>query len=228
MIKVIANKDIFIDGLVTIIGLDRVKLNEMSPEDLLQIIDHPMLEMTDVQREKISLLKEFINVYQYYRKGDTEQQSFNTPKKFVNYFKSKLENKKDREFFLVAYLDSKMHLLSCDEFQGGINQCIVYPRDLVKRALQLDCIGIVISHNHPSGDPTPSQEDITITRRIVAIFKTMGINIFDHIIIGNDCYYSLEENDYLEDMKSLPNPADILPFDITKISDLEVEFEEEQ
>jgi DNA repair protein RadC len=138
-----------------------------------------------------------------------------------------LEYKKDRETFLVAYVDAKMHILDCEEAQGGISQSVIYPRDIVKRALELDCVGIVISHNHPSGDPTPSPEDISVTRKLVAIFDTLGAKVFDHIIIGSERFYSLAEYNYLESMRTLPKPDDMLPIVINKVFDWDIENEEE-
>ena len=107
------------------------------------------------------------------------------------------------------------------QYLGGLSGCAIYPRDLVKRAMQLDCAGIAISHNHPSGDPWPSREDIAITKKIVAIFESMGVHVYDHIIIGRGDYYSFREKGDIESMIQLPQMSDYTSFDISMISDLE-------
>ncbi len=225
------NKEVFIKGLCKFVGLSSSKLKHMSEAELLQIMDHPMLiDATSSQEQKLVMLKQFINSYQYYRKGNSEMQSYNSPEKIADYFFSKVGYQKDRESFMIAYLDSKMQLMCCDEYQGSVNMCSVQPRDLVKRALQFDCACIIIGHNHPSGDPHPSKEDITITKRLVAIFDSMGIPLQDHIIVGSEHYLSMKEQGYMDNMKQLPKMSDYMPIAISKISEIserEEEFEPE-
>ncbi|OQW50939.1 RadC family protein [Candidatus Raskinella chloraquaticus] len=89
------------------------------------------------------------------------------------------------EQFRVLFLDKKNGLIA-DEVQqsGTVDHTPVYPREVVKRALELSASALVLVHNHPSGDPTPSQADITMTRQIIDIAKPLGIDIHDHIIVG--------------------------------------------
>jgi DNA repair protein RadC len=75
---------------------------------------------------------------------------------------------------------------------GTVDHTPVYPREVVKRALELAATAVILVHNHPSGDPTPSQADITMTREIVAVAKPLGIAIHDHIIVGRDGHASLK------------------------------------
>lgn len=76
---------------------------------------------------------------------------------------------------------------------GSLNSSIVHPREIFKRAVLQNAASIIICHNHPSGDPTPSQEDINITKRIYDAGKILGIELLDHIIIGDNKYTSLKE-----------------------------------
>ena len=89
------------------------------------------------------------------------------------------------EQFRVLFLDKKNNLIA-DEVQqtGTVDHTPVYPREVVKRALELSASALVLVHNHPSGDPTPSQADITMTRQIIDIAKPLGIEIHDHLIVG--------------------------------------------
>jgi DNA repair protein RadC len=99
----------------------------------------------------------------------------------------------DREHFRILFLDKKNGLLA-DEIQqtGTVDHTPVYPREVVKRALELSSTAIVLVHNHPSGDPTPSRADIQMTRTIVDIAKPLGILVHDHIIVGKEGHTSFK------------------------------------
>jgi DNA repair protein RadC len=98
----------------------------------------------------------------------------------------------DKEQFRVLFLDKRNRLIA-DEMQqqGTVDHTPVYPREVVKRALELSATAIILVHNHPSGDPTPSQADIAMTLEIVAVAKPLGIAVHDHIIVGRDGHASL-------------------------------------
>ncbi|PLX37161.1 MAG: hypothetical protein C0606_11715 [Hyphomicrobiales bacterium] len=97
----------------------------------------------------------------------------------------------DREQFRVLFLDKKNALIA-DELQqtGTVDHTPVYPREIVKRALELSATAIILVHNHPSGDPTPSRADIQMTKQIVDIGEPLGIAVHDHIIVGRDGHAS--------------------------------------
>jgi DNA repair protein RadC len=99
----------------------------------------------------------------------------------------------DREQFRVLFLDKRNQLIA-DELQqvGTVDHTPVYPREVVKRALELSASAIILVHNHPSGDPTPSHADIQMTQQIVAVAKPLGISVHDHIIVGKDGHASLK------------------------------------
>lgn len=91
----------------------------------------------------------------------------------------------EREQFRVLYLDRKNALIA-DEVQGEgtVDHTPVYPREVVKRALEVSATAVILVHNHPSGDPTPSRPDILMTQQIIEIAKPLGITVHDHIIVG--------------------------------------------
>jgi DNA repair protein RadC len=99
----------------------------------------------------------------------------------------------NREIFRVLFLDKKNGLIR-DEVQGSgtVDHTPVYPREVVRRALELSATAIVLVHNHPSGDPSPSTQDVTMTREIIAIAKPLGVTVHDHIIVGRDGHASLK------------------------------------
>ncbi|MGI6453212.1 MAG: RadC family protein [Syntrophomonadaceae bacterium] len=100
----------------------------------------------------------------------------------------------DREYFRALYLDRKGGLLAMEDIsKGGLHSSIVHPREVFKTAVKRSAASIILVHNHPSGDPTPSIEDIEVTRRLVQAGETMGIVILDHVVIGEKAYCSLKE-----------------------------------
>ncbi len=98
-----------------------------------------------------------------------------------------------REYFIALHLDGKIRILCIDIVSiGSLNQSIVHPRDTLKNSLLSSAAAIILIHNHPTGDPAPSSEDIAITKRLNEAADIIGIKILDHIIIG-DTYMSFVE-----------------------------------
>src|SRR6478752_7683695 len=99
----------------------------------------------------------------------------------------------DKEQFRILFLDKRNQLIS-DEVQqvGTVDHTPVYPREVIKRALELSATAILLVHNHPSGDPTPSQADIHMTKAIIDIAGPLGIAVHDHIIVGKNGHASLK------------------------------------
>ena len=100
----------------------------------------------------------------------------------------------DREHFMVLYLDRKGGLIVKEDISvGGLHSSIVHPREVFKTAVKRSAASIILAHNHPSGDPSPSREDIDITRRLVEAGGIMGIEVLDHVVIGENTYCSFKE-----------------------------------
>ena len=98
-----------------------------------------------------------------------------------------------REQFRILFLDKKNKLIADEvQQQGTVDHTPVYVREVVKRALELSATAIILVHNHPSGDPTPSRADIDMTRHIIEAAKPLGISIHDHIIVGRQGHASLK------------------------------------
>jgi DNA repair protein RadC len=99
----------------------------------------------------------------------------------------------EKEQLRVLFLDKRNRLIA-DEVQqtGTVDHTPVYPREVVKRALELSATAIIIVHNHPSGDPTPSHADIQMTQSIIDIAKPLGISVHDHIIVGKEGHASFK------------------------------------
>lgn len=120
-----------------------------------------------------------------------------SPEDVVTYYTAQLKYEQ-RECLLLLILDSKNRVLSEELLSiGTINASIADPREIFLSALRKNGVSILLLHNHPSGDPTPSKEDIVTTSRIIEAGKLLGISLNDHIIIGQNSYLSLRAEGYL-------------------------------
>lgn len=131
------------------------------------------------------------------RISEKDMISCTSPETIINYFNDYFKNKKQEEFICI-YLDNKKKYISKKKlFVGTINSSIVHPREIFKEAYLLSASFIICIHNHPSGDSTPSKEDIVLTYKIKELGELHAIPLVDHLIIGNDSYFSFYENKYL-------------------------------
>lgn len=122
---------------------------------------------------------------------------FHTPESVARYYMEDLRHQKQERMKLIL-LNTKSRLIGETEIsKGTVNASIVSPRELFIEALQKNAVSIILLHNHPSGDPQPSREDILVTKKIQEAGYMIGIELLDHIIIGNNCYVSLKEQGYL-------------------------------
>lgn len=119
--------------------------------------------------------------------------SIDSPKTVADIFMNILKDEL-KEHFYVILLDTKNNIISWDEIsKGDLNSSIVHPREVFKYALKWSANSLICLHNHPSGDPTPSNEDIKITKRLFSVGDLVGVKVLDHIIIGYNRYVSLRE-----------------------------------
>lgn len=120
-----------------------------------------------------------------------------TPNTIINYFHSLFKDKK-QEYFYVVYLDNQKNYIDKKLlFIGTVNYSLVHPREIFKEAYMLSASYIVCIHNHPSGNATPSDNDIELTKKIKMISDIHGIGLLDHVVIGNNNYYSFYEDNNL-------------------------------
>jgi DNA repair protein RadC len=103
-----------------------------------------------------------------------------------------------RERLVALLLDTKNQVLREEVISiGSLNANIVHPREVFKAALMESCASVILSHNHPSGDPTPSREDIAVTEKLIEGGKLLGIDVLDHVVIGEGRYVSLKDEGYV-------------------------------
>ncbi len=118
---------------------------------------------------------------------------FTSPGQIFEYFHHEFRDHR-KEHFLILLLDGKNRIIRRVQIsEGSLNQSIVHPREVFKPAVRESAAAIILLHNHPTGDPSPSQEDIAITRRLKEAGDIMGIKVLDHIIIGDGDFVSFVE-----------------------------------
>ena len=115
-----------------------------------------------------------------------------TPEEVVNLVRSRLKGKK-KEYFLALLLDTRNQLIKVSEISvGSLDSNIVHPREVFKEAISASAASVIFVHNHPSGDPTASEDDIKLTKRLAQTGEIVGIDVLDHVIIGDKKYLSLK------------------------------------
>ena len=118
-----------------------------------------------------------------------------TPDDIVALVRSRLKGKK-REHFLALLLDTRGQLIKISEISvGSLDTSVVHPREVFKEAISASAASVILVHNHPSGDSTPSEDDIKLTKRLAEAGEIMGIDVLDHIIMGDKEYLSLKRKD---------------------------------
>ncbi|MCG7849005.1 MAG: DNA repair protein RadC [ANME-2 cluster archaeon] len=128
---------------------------------------------------------------------EEERPRISSPEAAYRFLYPKLRELK-KESFIALHLDTKNRLLREETVSvGSLNANIVHPREVFKTAIQESAAAIIVAHNHPSGDPTPSQNDIDITRKLVETGRVVGIELYDHIIVGDGRFLSLKEQNLM-------------------------------
>ena len=122
---------------------------------------------------------------------------FSLPSSIAEYYMEEMRHQK-QEHMKLLMLNTKSKLLGeSDVSKGTVNASLVSPRELFIEALNKQAVSIILLHNHPSGDPTPSKTDILLTKRVKEAGDLIGIELLDHIIIGDNCYFSFAEKELL-------------------------------
>lgn len=110
----------------------------------------------------------------------------------IDYCKARLQDS-GQEQFRVLFLDARNNVIADEELQKGtVDHAPVYPREVVRRALAHDACSIILVHNHPSGDPTPSRADVATTRKVIEAAKAVGLDVHDHIVVGRAGHSSMK------------------------------------
>lgn len=169
--------------------------------NLRNLLDMSMDEMTSIRgigpakamqlRAGIELGKRIARS----RLGDTV--TVRKPQDAADYVMEELRYLK-KEHFVCLFLNTKNHIIARETLSiGTLNASLVHPREVFRAAIKCSSASIICAHNHPSGDPAPSPEDITLTKRLAEAGQLVGIEVLDHIVIGDGRYVSLKEHGHL-------------------------------
>lgn len=178
-----------------------LSLSESTREGLLGLYDIPMKQLLgvkgigEVKAVKIKCIAELAM-----RINTASAKSgliVHEPSTVARYFMEKLRHRR-KECVVVACLDAKGQMIKEIELSSGsVKMSLISPRDVFLEALRSEAVNIILIHNHPSGDPTPSQSDLAATKCVAQMGLTLDIPLLDHIIIGDNCYMSFKEESYL-------------------------------
>ncbi len=151
------------------------------------------LHISLAKRKKLEVLLSLYN--EIYSTETIKRFNVNSPDKIADFLYSKIGTSQNENFYVI-YLDAKCNMLGTELlFTGGCNQCVVDLPSLFKKALVNGAVNVIIAHNHPSGDPSPSLEDSNITKAVKVAGDLLKINLLDHVIVGSyQSYYSFKEN----------------------------------
>jgi len=136
----------------------------------------------------------------YLEKKVLKKDPIKSSKELFDYLYHSLRDK-DREIFKVVFLDAQNRVISVETlFEGTLTASAVYPREVVQAALRHPAAGVFLVHNHPSGQPRPSREDEIVTKELVHACRVMGITVHEHIIIGDNTYFSFADHGRIAEM----------------------------
>jgi DNA repair protein RadC len=142
---------------------------------------------------KLQMVREESGIYECERKADTSKQ-VNDILRVV----CKIDKEPGEKFYVLCLSTRNevigIHLVSV----GNVNTSVIHPREIFQRAIMSNATSIIIAHNHPSGDPEPSRDDIAITEELVKASKMMGIGLLDHVVIGESTYVSMGDRNLVK------------------------------
>lgn len=156
-----------------------------------------LMKVKGVKEAKATQILAICELYKRFKVSELTQVKISKPSDVAELVLDELRMLRQEVLILIT-LDTKNKVISKKEiFKGGLNSSLVHPREIFREAVKDSAASIIICHNHPSGDPTPSRDDINITTRLKECGKMMGIELLDHLIIGDNRFISLKEKDIL-------------------------------
>lgn len=173
------------------------KLVQNGLRGLIELSLHDLETIGLTHNEALRLHSSLVLAKKLNKEKQKDRYTINSPEDAANYLMNEMRFL-SQENFVVLFLNSKNEVLKKKTvFIGSLNSSIVHPREVFNEALRQNSASIIVAHNHPSGDPRPSREDIDVTKRLYEVGNIIGIPILDHIIIGDLKYVSLKEKGYI-------------------------------
>lgn len=191
----IEDKSTFIKLFSSFTSISESKLMSfLEKHNISMLFEHPnVIGVLPAQLNKIHQLKMLGSLYNNLKDHNLKY-CIGSSHIAMEYFKNYLYDIKDKELFICAYLDTANNVISTNTIRGTVSEVFVYPREIIKNAILFDSRSIIISHNHPSGTASPSDEDINLTKSLANATETVGINLLDHIIVAGEQCYSFKQH----------------------------------
>ena len=172
------------------------KLLSLDKEGISFLVNSSIEELSQIRGIGIVKASQIIAAIELGRriatKPKTRRLNITNPDEVANLFMEEMRYYK-KEFFKVLLLNTKNEIIMIEEVSiGNLNSAIVHPREVFTLAIKKSASSVILIHNHPSGNPQPSREDVALTKKLVDAGKILGIEVFDHLIIGDGCYLSLK------------------------------------
>jgi len=177
-----------------IIEISNKLLSIYSLEELQNCSLIELQKIKGIGEAKAMQLSSMFELFKRMQNQFKEKIKISSAKQVFELFKNKLKDKKQEHFYILL-LDTKNKVIKQEKISSGIlDASIVHPREIFNPAIKNSSSRIILVHNHPSGDPTPSKEDLEITKNLIQAGELLGIEILDHIIIGENTFWSYIEN----------------------------------
>ena len=179
-------------------SLLNIPADELTCQNMSDILEAPLSikGIGNKKADKLYVVKEVVRRIMEERPSDAPV--IRGPEDVTAVFLPKLLHE-TKEHFMLAVLTTKNRVIATPTVSiGSLSASVVHPREVFREAIKYPCAAIILVHNHPSGDPTPSREDIAVTERLVKAGKILDIPILDHIIIGQHKYVSMKEKDLMQ------------------------------
>jgi len=177
-----------------VINLSQRILKDYNIKQLSQINIKQLMKLNGIKESKAAQIAACFEIARRLESfKDEEKTKISSPEDVYRRIYPKMREQK-KEIFIELCLDTKNQIIREEIISiGSLNANIVHPREVFKLALEESAAHLIVAHNHPSGDPTPSREDIEITKKLVETGNIMGITLLDHVIIGDGRHFSMKE-----------------------------------
>jgi len=184
---------IYLFSQLTHIDKDRLRVYLIDKgHDVSYLLQRPTDIAGDLSElQAIEDFRELKNLYCSLRDYGLDK-ILNSPELVAEYFVAKFKDIQEKEYFHVLFLDTKFRPIDLLSYPGTVDTAHLYPREIFKEALLKNAKAIILCHNHPTGVPQPSSDDIDLTRRMYKAGDALGISVLDHFIIANNDYLSLK------------------------------------
>ena len=197
--EITMNKNLHYESNASLLSsLLNIPAENLACKNISEILTAPMTikGVSTKKADKLYVIKEVIR--RIMEEAPNNNPVIQGPEDVSKFFIPKLLHQ-TKEHFMLALLNTKNRIIASPTISiGSLSASVVHPREICREAIKYPCAAIILIHNHPSGDPNPSREDIAVTERLVKAGKIMDIHIIDHVIIAQHNHLSMKEKDLIK------------------------------